>query len=141
VKFDHIGLFVADLETGRQKLSALLPIVYESIPIDDAGLKVRIQFCTDSSGIRYELVAPFGEGNPVSGVLESGRTILNHVAYLVVDLKAETARLRRQGAIPIGPAKPAIAFNGRLVMFFLTPLRFIIELIEDFPESEAVSSA
>ena len=134
MNFDHVGLFVADLETGRQKLSALLPIAHISEPIDDAGMKVRVQFCTDTSGIRYELVAPFGEGNPVSGVLEHGKAILNHVAYRVADLKSEAARLRKEGAIPLGYARPAVAFDGRLVMFFLTPLRFIIELIEEFPE-------
>jgi methylmalonyl-CoA/ethylmalonyl-CoA epimerase len=129
--FDHIGLFVADLEAGRAKLSSLLPIAHESDPIDDVGLKVRVQFCTDTSGVCYELVAPFGEGNPVSGVLESGKAVLNHVAYRVENLKAETARLRGEGAIPLGSARPAVAFGGRNVMFFLTPLRFIIELIEE----------
>ena len=132
--FDHIGLFVADLAIGQQKLSALLPIASVSDSIDDAGLKVRVQFCTDTCGIRYELVAPFGEGNPVSGVLENGKAVLNHVAYRVADLKTEAARLRREGAIPLGSARPAVAFEGRLVMFFLTPLRFIIELIEEHTE-------
>lgn len=127
--FDHIGLFVADLETGRRKLAATLPIAEVSAPIDDAGLKVRVQFCTDSSGIRYELVAPFGAGDPVSGVLEGGKSILNHVAYRVADLDAEAARLRREGAMPLGLARPALAFGGRRVMFFLTALRFIVEQI------------
>lgn len=135
--FDHIGLFVPDLETGRQHLTALLPIAQLTDPIDDPVIKVKIQFCTDTSGIRYELVAPLGEGNPVSGVLESGKGILNHVAYKVADIKAETLRLRRSGAMPLGPAKPAVAFNGQLVMFFLTPLKFIIELIEDPGLAEA----
>lgn len=132
--FDHVGLFVADLEIGKQKLSSMLPIASISDPIDDAGMKVRVQFCTDTSGIRYELVAPFGEGNPVSGVLEHGKAVLNHVAYRVSDLKSEAVRLRSEGAIPLGYARPAVAFGGRMVMFFLTPLRFIIELIEDLPE-------
>lgn len=133
--FDHIGLFVADLETGRRTLSALLPIAHLSEAIDDAGLNVQVQFCIDTSGIRYELVAPFGQGNPVSGVLESGKGVLNHVAYRVADLNIVTDRLRRAGSIPLGPARPAVAFGGHLVMFFLTPLRFIIELIEDPPVS------
>lgn len=129
--FDHVGLFVADLDSGREKLAALLPIAHVSEAIDDAGMKVRVQFCTDTSGVCYELVAPFGEGNPVSGVLESGKAVLNHVAYRVADIKAEAARIRRQGAMPLGPARPAAAFGGRMVMFFLTPLHFIVELIED----------
>jgi methylmalonyl-CoA/ethylmalonyl-CoA epimerase len=135
VIFDHVGLFVAELEIGRQTLSALLPIVETSEPIDDPELKVRVQFCTDSSGICYELVAPFGEGNPVSGALANGKAILNHVAYRVTDLKAESQRLRNEKSMPLGPARPAVAFGGRKVVFFLTPLKFIIELIEEFPDA------
>ena len=129
--FDHIGLFVADMEVGRETLSRLLPLLSYSEVIEDPLLKVRVQFCTDTSGIRYELVAPFGEGNPVSGVLERDTNILNHVAYRVTDLKAEALRLRKAGSIPLGPARPAVAFGGRPVMFLLTPMRFIVELIEE----------
>lgn len=128
--FDHIGLFVADLAQGREKLAAMLPVERFSEPVDDEGMQVRVQFANDRSGIRYELVAPFGEGNPVSGVLASGKAVLNHVAYRVGDIAAEAARLRASGAVPLGPARAAKAFGGKAVMFFLTPLRFIIELIE-----------
>jgi methylmalonyl-CoA/ethylmalonyl-CoA epimerase len=133
VIFDHIGLFVADLDYGRQVLSKMLPIRAYSDPIDDPGLKVRIQFCTDASGVRYELVAPFGDGDPVTGVLESGKAIINHVAYCVPDLKAECNRLRREGAMSLTSPHPAVAFGGRAVVFLLTPLRFIVELIEAAP--------
>lgn len=129
--FNHIGLFVADLEIGRKKLSSMLPITEISPIIEDPGIKVRIQFCTDSSGIRYELVAPWGEGNPVQGTLSSGKGIINHVAYSVSDLAQEAHRLRGEGCIPLGTPQPAVAFDGRLVLFFMTPLRFIIELIEE----------
>ena len=131
--FDHIGLFVPSLEKGRTHLSQILPITGYGEEIDDPGLKVRVQFGTDSSGVRYELVAPFGEGNPVSGVLASGKGILNHVAYRVADLPAETARLRAARALPIGEPRPAVAFRGARVAFFLTPLGFIVELIEGAP--------
>jgi hypothetical protein len=33
--------------------------------------------------------------------------------------------------VPTGPARPAVAFGGRRVIFLLTPLRFILELIEE----------
>jgi len=129
--FHHLGLFVADLEQGRTALAALLPITTFEPPVDDPGLRVRVQFGLDAGGLRYELVAPLGEGDPVTPVLASGKAILNHVAYRVPNLAAEAARLRQQGALPLGPARPAQAFDGRPVMFFLTPLRFILELIED----------
>ena len=128
--FDHIGLFVPSLDKGRHHLSRLLPIASYGEEFHDAGLKVQVQFGTDSSGVRYELVAPFGEGNPVSGVLASGKGLLNHVAYRVADLPTEMTRLRANGALLIGRPCPALAFGGARVAFALTPLNFIIELIE-----------
>jgi len=91
---------------------------------------VRIQFGVDRSGIRYELVAPLGEDNPVSGVVKSGKNVLNHVAYLVPDLDTAMEKMLAQDAVPLGPPMPAVAFNNRRVVFFYTSLRFIVELIE-----------
>ncbi len=131
MRFDHIGLFVSDLSHGRERLAALLPIVRFSEEFNDPLLHVRVQFCIDVSNISYELVAPLGEDNPVSAVLASGRNILNHIAYRVDSLEAAMASLRKQGSLPIGPPAPAVAFGGARVAFFLTPFRFLIELIED----------
>jgi methylmalonyl-CoA/ethylmalonyl-CoA epimerase len=128
--FDHIGLFVQDIDNGRQQLQALLPIVSWTDIVEDPGMKVRVQFGVDNSTIRYELVAPFGQPNPVSEVLASGTNILNHVAYLCDDFEFDMELLRRGGSLPIGPSQPAAAFGGRRVAFYLTPLFFIIELIE-----------
>jgi methylmalonyl-CoA/ethylmalonyl-CoA epimerase len=133
--FDHIGVFVRDIDDGKSKLDALLPIERWSETFDDPLIKVRVAFGTDSSGIRYELVAPFGEPNPVSGALAAGRDILNHVAYRVADLDAAIPLLRAARAMPLGPPQPAVAFGGARVMFFLTPLKLIVELIEERPAS------
>lgn len=129
--FDHIGLFVRDLDAGRACLSALLPVTGWTMPVDDPAIHVRIQFGTDASGVRYELVAPFGDPSPVTESLGAGVNILNHVAYRVTGIDDEITRLRRQRCIPTGAPRPAVAFAGRRVVFLLTPLRFIIELIED----------
>jgi methylmalonyl-CoA/ethylmalonyl-CoA epimerase len=131
VTFDHIGLIVSDIETGRRAVSKMLSIEQSSETIQDSGLGVSVQFITDRSGIRYELIAPFGEMDPVSGSLKAGRNILNHVAYRVPDLNAEIAVFRSQGAIPFGPPRAAVAYGGNSVVFFLSPLGFVVELIED----------
>ena len=129
--FDHIGLFVEDIGIGKHRLSSILPIREWCEVLDDDVLHVRVCFGKDQFGLRYELVAPLGSPNPVSGVLSSRRNILNHVAYRVPDIAASAAALRAQRSVPIGPPKPAVAFGGALVMFFMTPLSFIIEIIED----------
>lgn len=129
--FDHVGLFIADLASGREQMLRTFGKLDIGPEIDDPGLKVRVQFLTDSSGIRYELVAPFGEGNPVSGVLAAGNTILNHLAYRVHDLDVEISRMRKERAMPLGQPACAVAFGGSRVIFFLLPMKFIVELIED----------
>ena len=131
MRFEHIGIFVQSLEKGHFHLSECFQIVDFTDPVDDYALKVRVQFCTDSSGIRYELVSPLGEENPVSGILKSGKNVLNHVAYRVENIELEIQRLRENGCLPFGEPTPALAFSGRRVVFLLTPLRFIIELVEE----------
>ena len=56
--------------------------------------------------------------------------ILNHVAYQVTDLAAAAAHLQKEGCARTGDPKPAIAYGGCRIQFFVTPMRFIVELIE-----------
>jgi methylmalonyl-CoA/ethylmalonyl-CoA epimerase len=62
--------------------------------------------------------------------LKRGVNILNHVAYLTADLDADAQRLQDWGSMMAGPAKPAVAYGGARVQFWITPQRFMVELIE-----------
>jgi methylmalonyl-CoA/ethylmalonyl-CoA epimerase len=129
--FDHIGLVVADIASARAHLSATLQVSRWTSVIDDAGLGVSVQFGLAQDGTPcFELVAPFGEDSPIARTLSQGRTILNHIAYRVDDLSSAAAHLRAQGCFPTGEPAPAQAYGQGNVQFFLSPLRFIIELIE-----------
>tara|TARA_Y100001935_G_C17136616_1_gene423349 strand:- start:277 stop:675 length:399 start_codon:yes stop_codon:yes gene_type:complete len=131
MKFDHIGIFVREIDLGIEELNSFLNIVSESEVFHDNNLKVSVKFLYDESKICYELVAPFGEGNPVENVLSSGKNILNHLAYKSSNFDEDLEKLRNKGALPITIPQPALAFEGSRVVFLLSPLRFIIELIED----------
>lgn len=131
MQFDHIGIFVSGLANGRSYLEALLHVTHWTEPVDDPIQKVSVQFGTDQSGTRYELVAPCGENNPVEPLLLQSKNILNHVAYLVDDLDADIARLQGERCILVGGPSPAKAFDNRRIAFLYTPLRFVIELIEN----------
>ena len=130
MKFDHAGVVVGQMAAGRDHLSALLGITQWSEEFADPGIGVYVQFGLDPSGMCFELVAPLRDDSPVSRALAVRDRILNHVAYLVPDLEAETARIRRLRCLPAGPAMPAVAYGGKRVQFFVSPLYFIIELIE-----------
>ena len=47
------------------------------------------------------------------------------------DVRTSVSKLRETGCVPLGTPQPALAFNGARVIFFLTPLKLIFELIED----------
>jgi methylmalonyl-CoA/ethylmalonyl-CoA epimerase len=130
LKFDHVGVVVGTMDAGRDHLSLLFGITLWSEEFSDQGIGVHVQFGLDPSGICYELVSPLREDSPVTRALKARDRILNHVAYLVPDLDAEAARIRRLRCLPAGPAMPAVAYGGKRVQFFITPLYFIIELIE-----------
>ena len=93
--------------------------------------EVCVQFGKDSSGIQYELIAPLTDSSPVATSLRQGKNILNHVAYLVPSLDEHATKLREVGCLPVDPPKPAVAFEGARIQFFFSPLRYLLELIED----------
>jgi methylmalonyl-CoA/ethylmalonyl-CoA epimerase len=130
MNFDHIGIFVKDIEVGLAQLKNLLPIVDQGEIYKDPLLRVLVQFCYDQDGTCYELVAPFGDDNPVDPILASNNNILNHVAYKSEHFEGTVKHFRDSGCVPLSSAKPAVAFGGARVIFFLTPLRLIVEIIE-----------
>tara|TARA_Y100000768_G_C23907843_1_gene648471 strand:+ start:233 stop:628 length:396 start_codon:yes stop_codon:yes gene_type:complete len=131
VIFDHIGLVVPDLETGENFISKIFPINKFSPVVNDKNLGVKIQFCYDKSQICYELIAPYGVDNPISISLSENKNLINHIAYKTKNFNKTNHMLRNQGCIPLGTPKPAKAFENKLVIFYLTPLKFIIEIIEN----------
>ncbi len=141
LEFDHIGLIVADLAAGRAFLEAALGIACWTPVTHDPGIRVSVQFgsaqfasaqlgSAAGSAVVYELIAPLGEDSPIAGALRQGKSILNHVAYLTPDLAESAARLRALSCFAAGEPQPAVAYHGRLIQFWVSPLRFIIELIE-----------
>ncbi len=141
MRFDHVGIFVRDLKQGRELLGSLVSIEYWTATFADEGIGVFVQFGIGKNGPCYELVAPLGDNSPVDGALRTGKNILNHVAYLTGDLDAEGERLRAEGCVAAGVPQPAVAYGGRRVQFWLTPLRFVVELIEAPDHQHAFLSA
>ena len=131
MKFDHIGVFVKSLSVGRKYLTEIVQIKSWSDPINDEIQGVSVQFGYDESGICYELVAPNAKINPVDKLLSQGKNIINHVGYKVNNIENEILRLQNLNCILVSGPTPAIAFNNKKIAFLYTPLKFIIELIEN----------
>lgn len=144
LEFDHIGIIVPGIAPGRAFLEAALGVTCWTPVVNDPPLGVSVQFgSAQGTGPVYELIAPLmqstaastesvgGElANPIANALRQGKHILNHVAYLTPDLVHAGLQLREQGCFPAGPPQPALAYGGAAIQFWLSPLRFVIELIE-----------
>lgn len=130
LEFDHIGVAVSDIAEGRELVAAMLQVNRWTEVFKDPGIGVYVQFGIGATGPCFELIAPLDESSPISGALKSGRGILNHVAYLVKDLRQSSEALRDLGCFPVSEPQPAVAYGGRNVHFLQSPLRFLIELIE-----------
>lgn len=130
MKFDHIGIVVEDLENGQRQIGQILPIASFSEEITDPNINVKIVFATDTSSIRYELIAPLNEKSPLGAALKSRKNIINHVAYKTPRFAEAVASYQKLGLL-LGAPCPAVAFGGKQVAFFMMPLGIIVELIED----------
>ena len=139
IKFDHLGLVVPALDEGRAHLSAALQISDWSREFADPLNGVVVQFGRDPVAMCYELVAPLGSNSPIALALRKGDRILNHLAYRVEALEAQVKRLRDLHFFPLGSPRPAVAYEGRNIQFLMSPLNFIVELIEH-PAHEHVFS-
>jgi len=130
MKFHHIGIFLSNIKTGETFFKKIIKIKRKSRIFFDIKLGVKVRFLYDDSGICYEIVAPYGKNNPVNKVLKKKGNILNHVAYETKNLKKTINYLREINCAPITKPQSAKAFNNRKIIFFLTPLNFIIEIIQ-----------
>jgi methylmalonyl-CoA/ethylmalonyl-CoA epimerase len=130
VQFDHLGVVVKSVAKGRNALAEVLSIEEWTAEFRDPLNGVLVQFGRDPAGVVYELIEPLDVTSPVYTALTTAKGILNHVAYRVADLSVAAERMRSTGCAPTAEAKPAVAYGGRNIQFFITPLRLIVELIE-----------
>lgn len=130
MKFDHIGVVVADIAEGQQLLNAMFGIQRWTKVIEDTGIGVYVQFGIGPDGPCYELISPLSAKSPVSVALKTQKGILNHVAYLVPNLHSAASTLLDAGCMLVSEPQPAVAYDGHLVQFLLNPMMFIVELIE-----------
>lgn len=130
MRFHHIGLLVSDLEEGKAALELVDSSVKWSKSVADELIGVQVVFGTDRGRLRYELVSPLGINSPISNFMEKKENMFHHIAYETKNFDEKCSELRRLKFLPLGVAMPAVAFGGKRVAFYLTPLRTIIEIIE-----------
>lgn len=130
IHFHHIGIFAKNIALGKKFFQNTIKITKKSKTYKDINLGVQVIFLYDKKNICYEIVAPLKRENPVEKVLKSKKNILNHLAYISDDFKNDIKKLRSQGCAPMTKVIKAKAFKNKNIIFFLTTLGFIVEIIE-----------
>ena len=130
LNFDHIGVVVSDLKTGDEVLCTLFPIVGASEIYIDPLINVKVVFLTDSAGIRYELISPLNDKSPLNSVLKTRKDVINHVAYTTTRFDEAIEYYKSAGCLALGEPTPAVAFDNNRVIFFITSIGAIIEIVE-----------
>ena len=134
LRIHHIGYAVQNISDYiRDYISPVLKPQAVSPIIEDPIQRVRIAFVTLPGG-SLELIEPTSEESPVQQILSRKRGGLYHVGYAATDFDAAMARAMANGFRPIGKPVPAVAFDLRRIVFFMTPHFDLIELIE-LPET------
>ena len=98
--------------------------------IFDKKLKIKVKLYFDNKKVCYELVEPYGKKSPVNGYLKRGSNIINHIAYSTKNFNLTIDNLKKKKFTQISKINYSKIFKGKII-FFLSPLNYIVEIIED----------
>jgi len=131
LEFHHVGVGALDFEAAIDTYIALGHRLHSRV--DDPVLDVRVAFlqAPGSHGPWIEVLSPLGPNGPLKSLV--GRRALPspyHTCYVVEDLPRASEQLRDLGFLPLGESRPALAFGGQPVAFFLSQTVGMLELVQ-----------
>ena len=130
MKIDHIGYAVKDIEKAKKQLAALGYAFEETI--EDADRNVYLAF-GELDSYRVELVAPLNKEleSPVDSVLVKNGPTPYHICYISDNLDTDIETLQKNRFKITIPPAPAVAFNGKRVVFLYSLSAGLIEVVEE----------
>ncbi len=127
-KLNHVAIAVPDLYAAITQYRDVLG-GQVSDPVDQSDHGVTVVF-VNLPNTKIELLAPLGEGSPISKFLEKNPSGgIHHFCMEVDDILATRDKLVAQGARIIGDGEPRTGAHGKPVLF-LHPKDFSGSLIE-----------
>lgn len=131
MRLHHIGYAVKNIRSYLDEyLIPMFSPIRISEPVADPIQQVVVCFCEMQGGSVIELIEPMGEKSPVNSLIGSKRGGLYHLCYEVEDLDREVQRFRQKRYMPLGKPVPAAAFEGRRIVFLLSPQQDVVEFVE-----------
>lgn len=130
----HIGYLVSDIPAAAREFVDRFGYRVESAIVEDTIQTARVQFLRQPGAAHWlELIAPSNsKSSKLSKALELGGG-LHHLCYEVADLAQASEKLRFSGMLPLGEPRPAAAFSGRLIAWYMDRAKLLVELVESGP--------
>ena len=131
MKIDHIGYAVDDIGKAIEKLSGL-GYTFEDV-IEDSDRNVYLCF-GELDGYRIELVAPGSETereSPVDAYLDKIGPTPYHICYRTEHIEESIEQLKKQRFKISVPLAPAVAFEGKRVVFLYSLAAGLMEIVEE----------
>lgn len=113
-KVEHIGIAVKNLESANKIFSKLFgKESYKSEKIEREGVTTSFFQIGDT---KIELLEATSPESPITKFIEKRGEGIHHIAYEVEDIKAEMARLEKQGFTLINK-EPQPGADNKLICF------------------------
>ena len=127
-RLNHVAIAVRDLDAAAAVYRGVLGAqVSAAVAQPEHG--VTTVFVT-LPNTKIELLAPFGDGSPISKFLERNPDGgMHHLCYEVDDIRAARDALRAAGMRVLGDGEPKTGAHGKPVLF-LHPKDFSGALVE-----------
>lgn len=124
--FHHVGVACRDLD-AEERVFVALGYARERPDFYDPIQGVHGRFIV-GGGPRLELLRNDAEPGVLSSWLKKGVRFY-HLAYEIDDLERGATALLATGAKALMRPVPAVAFDGRLICFYMLPNLSLVELI------------
>lgn len=132
LKIEHIGIAVKNLEQSNQLFKSLLGRPhYKTEEVETEGVKTSFFMVGNN---KIELLEATKPDSPIAKFIEKRGEGTHHIAFAVNDIRAEMARLEKEGFILLNK-EPKPGADNKLVCF-LHPKStngVLIELCQDKP--------
>jgi methylmalonyl-CoA/ethylmalonyl-CoA epimerase len=132
LEFHHVGVGSTQFDAAIDTYMQLGHRLHSRV--DDPLLDIRVAFLQAPGGASapwIEILSPLGPDGPLKPLL--ARRALPapyHTCYVAEDLGAAAEAMRNIGFLPLGEARPAVAFGGQHVAFFFSRSVGMLELVQ-----------
>ena len=128
--FHHLGYLVEDINAAAELFSMRFGFQIESDVILDEGQTAEVRLIRQPLSTSWiELITPSCPECKLSMALEKGIT-LHHVCYEVASFDEAVRLLRETNYFLLSQPEPSAAFSGRRIMWFMSPDKSLVEILE-----------